>query len=138
MLRLSRDRARSLDGYKMQGPFVNDQILRQVSSHPRGEVAKPIMNEKRTRRLRKKRKKKRRVKKAKKRRKKKRSVNEENLNGGELSEEVNEADSVGESESGSSDDRSGRDLVYERMKMRTGNVNDKVGAKKSRNKSISS
>ena len=130
-MRLSRDRARALDGYKMQEPFVNDEILRRVSSHVERKAAKPIMSKKRTRLRRRKKKKKKlkKVKKAKKLGKKppvKRSVDDEGLNGEEVSEETNEAKN-GE-ETGSSDDRSGRDLVYERMKMRTGNAaSDKVG-----------
>ena len=129
-MRLSRDRARALDGYKMQEPFVNDEILRRVSSHVERKAAKPMMSKKRTRlRRRKKKKKLKKVKKAKKLGKKppvKRSVDDEGLNGEEVSEETNEAkDGEG---TGSSDDRSGRDLVYERMKMRTGNAaSDKVG-----------
>ena len=57
----------------------------------------------------------------------KRSVDDEGSNG-EVSEEIDEAKGEEGSGSGPSDDRSGRDLVYERMKMRTGNAaNDKVG-----------
>ena len=130
-MRRSRDRARSLDGYKMQEPFVNDEILRQVSSDIGTErkAAKTIMKKKRTR-LRKKKKKKVKKKKKKKKLKKvtKRSVDDDGLNG-EVLEEINEAEGEEGSETESGDDRSGRDLVYERMKMRSGNASDKVGRK---------
>ena len=128
-MRLSRSRARSLDGYKIQEPFVNEKIMRQVSSDIERESEKTTTKKKKTR-LKKKKKKKKKMKKVKKVGKKhpvKRSVDDDGLNDDEVSDEINEAESEEGPESESGDARSGRDLVYERMKMRTGNASDKVG-----------